>query len=158
MNMTESWARRVLVLLCLLGACRALADLPPAPAAAAGSEAIPVTPPEPVIFPLPPPVIWLAPHANTSLDFNVAVGSQFTCRWLHNGRPLAGAAGTRLDITDGTLDLAYKDSGEIAKAINEELAYLNVSGLGEGLPGLDEDEWVALDDDEDEWEDDGGHI
>jgi len=100
MNMIESWARRVLVLLCLLGACRALADLPPAPAAAAGSEAIPVTPPEPVIFPLPPPVIWLAPHANTSLDFNVAVGSQFTCRWLHNGRPLAGAAGTRLDITD----------------------------------------------------------
>ena len=65
---------------------------------------------------------------------------------------------TRLDITDGTLDLAYKDSGEIAKAINEELAYLNVSGLGEGLPGLDEDEWIALDDDEDEWEDDGGHL
>ncbi|MGA9518156.1 MAG: plasmid pRiA4b ORF-3 family protein [Trichococcus sp.] len=65
---------------------------------------------------------------------------------------------TRLDITDGTLDLAYTDSGEIAKAINEELAYLNVSGLGEGLPGLDEDEWIALDDDEDEWEDDGGHL
>ena len=100
MNMTESWARRVLVLLCLLGACRALADLPPAPAAAAGSEAIPVTPPEPVIFPLPPPVIWLAPHANTSLNWSVAVCSQLTCRWRHEGRPLAGAAGSRLDITD----------------------------------------------------------
>jgi hypothetical protein len=38
------------------------------------------------------------------------------------------------------------------------LEYLNVSSFGEALPGLDEDEWIALDDDEDEWEDDGGHL
>ncbi|HOC54503.1 MAG TPA: chitobiase/beta-hexosaminidase C-terminal domain-containing protein [Verrucomicrobiota bacterium] len=101
MKMTESWARRVMVLFCLFGASLAQAD--PAPATLvtpASLEQSPVIPPEPTIFPEPPAVIWLAPHASTNLSIHVAVGSELSCQWLHNGQPIAGATATSLAITD----------------------------------------------------------
>ena len=91
-----------MVLFCLFGACFAKADSPPVTVqtTTAGSNQCPVIPPEPTIFPEPPSVIWLAPHESTNLSITVAVGTQLSCQWLHNGQPIPGATATSLAIND----------------------------------------------------------
>jgi uncharacterized repeat protein (TIGR02543 family) len=98
-----------------------------------------------VILSAPPPAIALASGASTNLNVLVWQGAPFTCQWLLNGLPLAGATATNLVITNFNLAKAgaytiavtnrygYGIATSAVRLTNSPIVLLDGSDVGGGV-------------------------